>query len=207
MIGNFTYLQFAIFAGSLVISVVLHEMMHAVVAYRLGDDLAHSRGRISFNPLAHIDPFLTIILPIITLLLAGTPILAAKPVPINTSRIRGGADGFALVAIAGPATNFLLALIGGLILRIFGLGEMAQEILLLFIQVNISLCAFNLLPIPPLDGSRVLYAFAPESVRRVMMQFESYGLMGLVMILLVLGPVINPIVGAIYDLIARIVVG
>lgn len=169
-------------------------MMHAFVAYRLGDDLAHSHGRISFNPLVHIDPILSIALPAILLLLGQPPILAAKPVPINTSRIEGEEYGLALVGISGPLTNLALAFMGGFIFNLLAPASgIVFDVLQLFIQINVSLFVFNMLPLPPLDGSRLLYAVAPEGLRSVMRQIEGFGILGLVIILSLALPVISPI--------------
>lgn len=185
-----------VFVGTLLVSIVLHEMMHAVVAHKLGDDLAHSQGRISFNPLNHIDPFLTVLMPLVFYVTTGALILAAKPVPINTSRLRGEEYGFALVGIAGPLTNLALAVLGGVVLRFISFGGVVEAVLLQFIVINVALCAFNLLPIPPLDGSRVLYAISPEPVRAVLQRFEQFGLMGLFLFIFVLGPFIYPVLRA-----------
>lgn len=189
----------AVFIGTLFVSIVLHEMMHAFVAYKLGDDLAHSEGRISLNPLNHIDPLLTIVMPLVFYITTGALVLAAKPVPINTSRIRGDEYGFALVGLAGPMTNLALALLGGGVIRLVSEGGVMEAILLQFIIINIGICAFNLLPIPPLDGSRVLYAFAPEPVRNVMRRIEQFGIFGLLLIIFLLAPVIYPFLDVLYD--------
>ncbi|MFT4532058.1 MAG: Zn-dependent protease [Candidatus Saccharimonadales bacterium] len=185
--------QIAMFLSVLLVSVSLHEMMHAYVAFRLGDDLAHSHGRISLNPFVHIDPYLTIVLPLVLLLLSQPPILAAKPVPINSSRIDGEEAGLAVVGIAGPLTNLALAFIFGALLQVTSYGGVPLQIIELFVGINVSLFVFNMLPLPPLDGSRLLYAVAPESVRSVMRQIESYGIFGLIIILMLAYPVIDPI--------------
>lgn len=162
---------------SLVISITLHEAMHAFTGLWLGDDTAHSQGRISLNPLRHVDPFATILLPLITLVLFKVPLLAAKPVPFNPYRIKYGEYGAALVALAGPLTNLMLALAGAGILRLAqnSVGADILGPLLIFVQINVGLFVFNMIPLPPLDGSRVLYAFAPESVQNVMARMEQFG--------------------------------
>jgi len=195
-----------LFLAVLLASVSLHEMMHAYVAYRLGDDLAHSHGRISFNPLVHIDPLLTIGLPAVLLLLGQPPILAAKPVPINTSRIDGEEYGLAAVGVAGPLTNLALAFIFGFIFKITSFSGLGLDIIELFITINVSLFVFNMLPLPPLDGSRLLYAVAPEGLRNVMRQIEGFGIFGLVLILSIALPVISPILLAANEFILNLVV-
>ncbi len=185
----------------LLISASFHELMHALVAYRLGDDLARSQGRISLNPLVHIDPVLTIGLPALLLLLGAPPILAAKPVPINTSRLKGAEFGLAAVGIAGPLTNLVLAFVIGWITQVWGPTGIVLEIAELAVFVNVALFAFNMLPIPPLDGSRVLYAVAPEPLQRVMRQIESFGIFGLIIFLMIAGSAISPILINIQDFI------
>jgi len=191
------------FLTALLVSATLHEMMHGYIALKLGDDLAHSQGRISFNPLVHIDPFLTVLMPMVLILLGQSPILAAKPVPINTTRLKWDEFGMALVGIAGPATNFVLAILGAIIFNVTP--EILREFLVIFIQINVALCVFNMLPLPPLDGSRVLYAIAPDPVRDIMRQIESFGIFGVVVILLLLGNFIQPILMSGYDFVFSIV--
>ena len=188
-----SYVQIAVIVVMLVVSVAFHEMMHALTAYRLGDDLAHSRGRISLNPLNHIDPLLTIALPAAMLLLGIPPILAAKPVPINTSRISGDEMGLAAVGLAGPAPNLALATVAAVLLNLVGGSDVAFVLLNWFIQLNVALFVFNMMPIPPLDGSRLLYAFAPSSVQRVMEQIEAMGIMVIIVFLVVFLPVLSPV--------------
>ncbi len=160
---------------SLVISISLHEMMHAFVGLKLGDTTAQEEGRISLNPLRHIDPFLTIILPIITLVLFHAPVLAAKPVPFNPERVKFDEFGAALIALAGPLTNLGLAAVAGLVLSIAPLDETMTTVWLIFCQLNVGLFVFNMIPIPPLDGSRVLFAVAPEPIQAIMAQLEQFG--------------------------------
>jgi Zn-dependent protease len=188
-----------IFLVVLFISVAPHEMMHAYVALKLGDDLAHSQGRISLNPLTHIDPFLTLALPAGLLLLGLPPILAAKPVPINTSRIKGEEMGLAAVGLAGPLTNLGIATISALLINFGVASGFTLDILEMFLVLNIGLFVFNMIPFPPLDGSRLLYAFAPESVKNIMRQIESFGLVGLILMLTILYPVISPIIVSIQN--------
>lgn len=171
---SITYITVAIV--SIVISLVIHEFMHGYVAHLLGDTTANDAGRLSLNPLNHIDPYMTIALPIITLLVFHAPILAAKPVPFNPARLKYDEFGAALVAAAGPFSNLILAIIGGLLVNhVLIAGSFLAYAITIFTQLNVALFVFNLIPIPPLDGSRVLYAFAPEAVQRIMASIEPYG--------------------------------
>ena len=186
--------------GVIIISMTLHEAVHAFVGYFLGDDTAKAQGRLTLNPLKHIDPVLTIAMPILLYIMGGPIFGGAKPVPLNPSRIRHGEWGMALVAVAGPLTNLLLAFIAFGIGVIFGVIStdgiavtLAGQIIWLFVQVNLGFFIFNMLPIPPLDGSRVLYALAPEGARRVMEQIERYGLVIVLLIVLVASPVLSTI--------------
>lgn len=168
-------------------SMTLHEAMHGFVAYWLGDTTAQEQGRLTLNPLKHIDPFLTIILPI-SLAIVGAPIFGgAKPVPLNFARVRYGEWGAALVAVAGPLTNFILAFLffGVWVLAGMPTSGIAGDIFTAGVNVNLGFFIFNILPIPPLDGSRVLYALAPEFVRRAFEYVERYGVLLVFLIVLV----------------------
>ena len=176
MIGAITPLQILIIIGVLLISMSIHEAMHAFVGLKLGDDTAAEQGRVSLNPLKHVDPFMTVLLPAITLIVFGAPILAAKPVPFNPDRVKYEEFGAAMIAAAGPISNLILAVIGAIITKILMPTGIPGDILTIFIGLNVSLFVFNLIPIPPLDGSRVLYAFAPEPLQRLMASLETYGL-------------------------------
>lgn len=159
----------------ILVSVVLHELMHGVVAYLLGDTTAKDEGRLSLNPLRHIDPIISILVPLVMVVIGGPVFGGAKPVPVDSRRLKGGPWGMALVAIAGPLTNFLLALIAFMIGHFTGGLYDHGVIGLIFTQcvyVNLGFFVFNILPLPPLDGSRVLYALAPDGARMVMEQME-----------------------------------
>ncbi len=165
------YYLFCVFAITLG-SMILHEIMHGVVALWQGDQTAKLSGRLSLNPLKHIDPVMTIIVPV-SLALMGAPIFGgAKPVPINTRNLKHAEFSFALVAIAGPLTNFILAFIFFLL---YSFVSNQGDLGLLFavgIEVNLGFMLFNLIPIPPLDGSRVLYFLAPDFIREWMKKLE-----------------------------------
>lgn len=174
--SNLTYLLIAL--GTVIFSLVVHESMHAWAGLKLGDDTAKEEGRISFNPLSHIDPYMTILLPMITTFLFGFPILAAKPVPFNPDRVKWGEFGAALIAAAGPISNFVLAGIAAVLIRVFMPDAPldSSNPLVIFAAINVGIGVFNLVPIPPLDGSRIVYAFAPEPLQEVMARLEVFGL-------------------------------
>jgi len=161
----------------LVFSTVLHELAHGYVAYWLGDETAKLNGRLSLNPLRHIDPYMSIILPVLLYLMGGPIFGGAKPVPINTRNLKGREWGFALVAIAGPLMNILLAFIFFLLWFFVGHGsDLWGGILINSMYMNMGFALFNMIPIPPLDGSRVLYALAPDFVKRFMESIEHVGI-------------------------------
>jgi len=171
------------------VSMTLHEAMHAFTAYWLGDDTARLHGRLSINPIKHIDPFLTILLPLL-LAISGGPIFgAAKPVPFNPRNLRYDEWGSALVALAGPITNFLLSFIIFGIWVLVGASDQGiwGQIFITAISVNLGFFIFNMIPIPPLDGSRVLYALAPDFVRRGMESMEQFGIIIVFAIILFAG--------------------
>lgn len=176
MITDLNGTQLVFMLVSIVLSLSLHEAMHGFAAHWLGDDTAKREGRLTLNPLAHIDPFMTVVLPIITLLIFHVPFLAAKPVPFNPDRVKYDEFGGAIIAAAGPLTNLVLAFLGAVLLQATAPGSLFAEALGLFTSLNVVLFVFNLLPIPPLDGSRVLYAFAPEALQTFMRNIEPYGL-------------------------------
>ena len=177
---NFTYL--AVVFGSILLSMTLHEAMHAFTSHWLGDDTAKSEGRLTLNPLSHIDPFTTVLLPLLLAAIGAPPFGAAKPVPFDPRRVRFGEFGAAIVGVAGPLTNLLLAVIAGLTIRVLAPAADTSlfMVLMTFTVVNISFFVFNMIPFPPLDGSRVLYAIAPDPVREVMERIEAMGFMAVV---------------------------
>lgn len=179
---------------SLIIAIGIHEAMHGFAAYWLGDDTAQREGRLTLNPLKHIDPVLTILMPMVLLLLGLPPFLAAKPVPFNPMRVKYEEFGAALIALAGPFTNFALATITAVVLRLtVGFdSELLIRGLGIFLSVNVAIFVFNMIPFPPLDGSRALYAVAPEPLQRVMEQIEQMGLVIILVLFAVLFSVFGP---------------
>ena len=172
------------------IGLTIHEFSHALVAYKLGDPTAKYAGRITLNPLAHLDLFGTILLFVVGF---GW----GKPVPFNPYNLRDQKYGPLLIAIAGPLSNLAIALVFGLALRFFVAYEMAFGLILLFsviVFLNIILAVFNLLPIPPLDGSKILFAILPDSMNDLKITLERYGLFILIFFLFFLLPIIFPII-------------
>ncbi|MCF6195495.1 MAG: site-2 protease family protein [Emcibacter sp.] len=166
----------------LLLAITLHEAAHAWAANKLGDNTAKMLGRVSFNPFVHVDLFGTVLLPIM-LLMSGAPFLFgyAKPVPVNFSRLNNPRRDMVLVALAGPAANILLVICAALLLHIVGfLPAMAGDWLLknifFAIQINAVLAAFNMLPIPPLDGGRVAVGLLPDIIARPLSRLEPYGM-------------------------------
>jgi len=182
----------------ILVSMTFHEVMHGFVSYWLGDDTAKLQGRLTLNPLKHIDPFLTLLMPLL-LAIAGLPIFGgAKPVPFNPDRVRGDEWGVAAVAVAGPLTNLFIAFIlfgigtvAGYNMAQLSYGSLPEMILAYGVFINLGFFVFNLIPLPPLDGSRVLYALAPEFVRRGMEFIEQYGLLFVFGIVLLASSVIG----------------
>jgi Zn-dependent protease len=173
-----------------IFAVTLHEAAHGFVALRFGDDTALRAGRVSVNPLNHIDPIGTVLLPLLLMLTSGFMFGYAKPVPVNFGRLKPLRLGMILVALAGPMTNVLLAIVSCLLF--FGVGlvpQAGQEFLarnlVNSLQINCVLCVFNMLPIPPLDGGRVAVGLLPRFLAWPLARLEPYGmliLMGLFVI-------------------------
>lgn len=189
---------FGIFA--LIFSIIVHEVMHGVAAYMLGDLTAKMEGRLTINPLPHIDPIGSVLLPAI-LILSGSGFLFgwAKPVPFNPYNLRNQRWGEAVVAAAGPGINLLIALVFGFGIRFFG-GALSEAALALTAQVvfiNLLLCCFNLIPIPPLDGSKVLRAILPWRAAEAFDNMEEFlrriGPIGLFLVLLIFSTTLWPI--------------
>lgn len=181
---------------TLVIVITIHEFCHAWIGHLLGDVTASREGRLTLNPIAHIDPFLTLVLPL-GLILMGSPVVfgAAKPVPFNPYAVRYGKWGAALVALAGPASNFLMAAFVALFVRFLPLSYMAERFLIIFVTVNIGFFVFNMIPFPPLDGSRLLYAVAPRPLADLMDQIERFGIMAVFLFIFVFFRFLSPYIG------------
>jgi Zn-dependent protease len=168
---------------ALLVAITFHELAHGWSAYRLGDNTALQMGRLTLNPLAHIDIFGTVILPGL-LIITGSPVLFgwAKPVPVNPARFRNPRKGMSLVSLSGPATNLGLAVLAAVILKTGmvrpsgGVATPIFEFLWFSLSINVILAIFNLMPIPPLDGAHLLEGFLPEGAARQFSRLEPYGM-------------------------------
>jgi Zn-dependent protease len=202
--------------GCLVVAVILHEISHGVAAYWFGDDTAKRAGRLTLNPVPHIDPFGSIVLPAMGAL-AGLPIFGyAKPVPVNANRMRKPRRDIVFVSLAGPACNFVLMAIAAVATRwLLHSGStvasaldssgtsLAIDIVFSFAVVNLLLGVFNLLPIPPLDGSAVLERFIPERHLPTWYRFRPYGLLVVFLVVFMvpgtISVIVNPFFDVLYD--------
>lgn len=172
---------------SIIISMAIHEATHGFVAHWLGDTTAYEQGRLTLNPLKHVDVVTTVVLPMVLIIAGLPPIFAAKPVPFDPDRLRWDEFGMALVGVSGPLTNLALAGLAALVFHIGGASSSQNfyNALILFTQVNIAFFVFNMIPFPPLDGSRLLYAFAPEPLQDLMRQIEAFGFLGILIFILI----------------------
>ncbi len=190
----------------LIMSVVIHEVSHGYAAYLQGDLTAYYQGRLTLNPLKHIDIVGSIIVPIVTTL-AGFPFGWAKPVPFNPYNLRNQRWGELLVAIAGPGSNILIALVFGLIIR-FGNAHLPAPFIvlsMLVVLVNLGLALFNLIPVPPLDGSKVLFSFLPLKFQQYRFQLERYSFF--LVLILVLIPQFSAFLGLIVSFFFTLITG
>ncbi|MFH1867663.1 MAG: site-2 protease family protein [Candidatus Omnitrophota bacterium] len=178
---SYVVLQFVVLA----FAITIHEFAHGWVAYKCGDPTAKYMGRLSLNPIRHIDPFGTIILPIILVTLHLPPIGWAKPVPVNFNSLKNPKRDMLLVGLAGPAANFLMALCLSLFLKIFPIliATLFGQLFVFGIIINVVLGVFNLIPIPPLDGSRIITALLPWKYVPIYNKIQPYGFVLIIFLL------------------------
>lgn len=188
------------------ISMIFHELAHGFMAYFLGDDTAKEEGRLTLNPLKHLDPVLSVALPLLLFMTGGPIFGGAKPVPVNSKNLKYGVWGMAMVAVAGPLMNFVIAFVAFLVGYYTGWLEAPGLIGVIFdylVLINLGFGVFNLIPIPPLDGSRVLYAIAPDGVREAMSGMEKWGIMVVLLLVVVFPSFISMIMGGAMEGILR----
>lgn len=188
------------------ISMIFHELAHGFMAYFLGDDTAKEEGRLTLNPLKHLDPVLSVALPLLLFMTGGPIFGGAKPVPVNSKNLKYGVWGIAMVAVAGPLMNFMIAFVAFLVGYYTGWLEAPGLIGVIFdylVLINLGFGVFNLIPIPPLDGSRVLYAIAPDGVREAMSGMEKWGIMVVLLLVVVFPSFISMIMGGAMEGILR----
>lgn len=184
----------------LLFSIIIHEISHGYAALWQGDHTAEYEGRLTLNPIKHIDPVGTIILPILSLMLPGSFLFGwAKPVPFNPYNLRNQRWGEAIVAIAGPLSNIILAVIFGLFIRFYLvpnalLNGPAASLCAIIVLVNVTLAIFNLVPIPPLDGSKIISAVLPQGWMRIRQTIERFGFAGVIIFLLFVWQFFEPLI-------------
>ncbi|MDE0914308.1 MAG: site-2 protease family protein [Planctomycetota bacterium] len=200
-------IQIALGIAFLILSLGVHEAAHAYVADRCGDGTAREEGRLTLNPMAHIDPFMTIILPLILFMTSGFIFGGARPVPVNPMRLRHPLRDMSLVALAGPASNLVLALLFSVAWKsmVYWGGmptsALAPRVMEMALTFNLILAIFNMIPIPPLDGSRVMAYLLPNHLREPYVSLERFGLMIVLLLVMtgslrmILGATLYPMVG------------
>jgi len=203
--------EIVVFALCAIVAITFHEAAHGFVALHFGDATAKNAGRVTLNPIKHIDLFGTIILPFLLYVSAGFIFGYAKPVPVNYSALKNPRRDMIWVAAAGPAMNVMLAVASAILITGIGVldGESAALIgnaLLLSIELNLILAIFNMLPLPPLDGSKVIAAFLPDSLMRPYLQFGRYGMVVLILLVFV-APLFAARAGIRFDIFGSLVIG
>lgn len=208
MFENVNWVQVAIFAIPVIVAITLHEAAHGFVALHFGDDTAKRAGRVTLNPLKHIDPVGTVILPLLLYITAGFIFGYAKPVPVNFSALRNPKISMIWVAGAGPGMNVLLALISALLLYVFGnIGgspDWVGQTLIISILMNFALAIFNMVPIPPLDGSKCLAGLLPDALAVPYLRLGRFGFLILIGIIILL-PLLLQKLGSSFSLFGTVV--
>lgn len=187
----------------LVMSVVVHEVSHGTMANYLGDPTARYQGRLTLNPLSHIDPIGSVIFPMMSYLVGGVIFGWAKPVPFNPYNLRNQRWGPAFVALAGPGSNILMAAVFAMLIRygdFLGFSAPLMQMLGVIVIINLVLAIFNAVPIPPLDGSKVLYALLPKNLYWLEEYLEAYGWFALIIFILFFWSALSPVVNLLFRL-------
>lgn len=207
MLAQVQFIDGIFYVFVLIMSVIIHEFSHGYSAYLLGDDTARLNGRLTLNPLKHLDPFGSVILPLLLILMnTGFVIGWAKPVPYNPANLRKGKIGNFIVAVSGIVANLLIAIIFGLLIRfapMLGIPAFNPDPLLMnpfykiasiIVMMNLVLALFNIIPIPPLDGSKILFSFLPAKLRYIESFLEQWGMFLLLFFIIFLWSTIAPVV-------------
>ncbi|NOU40150.1 MAG: site-2 protease family protein [Methylotenera sp.] len=204
--------KIVIYALPVIFAITVHEAAHGYAAKYFGDMTAHNAGRITLNPIKHIDPFGTILLPALTIMLGGILFGWAKPVPVDFARLRNPKKDMLWVAAAGPASNFVMAVFWALVLKYSVLMPEAFVLPLTLmakagVMINIVLMVLNLLPLPPLDGGRIAVSLLPHHLAQPFAQLERYGFIILIVLLFtgVLSKILMPLISIVYSLISSLV--
>ena len=200
-------MDFILYLPVLIFSVIAHEYAHGYCALRCGDDTAYIMGRLNFNPLKHADLMGTLIVPLVLYILHAPMFGWAKPVPVNYYRLQGGRRDMALVAFAGPFTNLALMFIAAVLLKVCFMAGFVLPVLikLLFytVMINLVLAVFNLIPVPPLDGSKIISFFMPPAMAAKYLRLERYGFF--ILLILILSGGLNYVVTPVFNIIFALV--
>ena len=201
-------MEFIFIIAILIMSVVIHEVSHGYAALALGDPTAKYQGRLTLNPIAHLDPVGSFIVPAIGYFLGGFIIGWARPVPFNPYNLKSAKWGEAIVAVAGPISNIAIAILFGIIIRIGNSQELLSPNFLslasFVVLINIILAVFNLIPIPPLDGSKILFSILPYKWNKIRWQLERFGLIFVFLFIFLFWHILSPIIYELYSMIVGI---
>lgn len=201
------FMDFLFIIIILIMSVVIHEVSHGYAALALGDPTAKYQDRLTLNPLSHLDPIGSFLIPLLGYFIGGFIIGWAKPVPLNPFNLRNQKWGEALVSVAGPLANVALAIIFGLVIRFSsGFTQSFLDLAKFVVIINITLAIFNLIPIPPLDGSKILFAFLPYKIQRLRESFEKFGFVLVLVFIFFIWQILNPMIGYLFTLLTGVIV-